>query len=115
MSASIRTHSPGGTLPYLSRGAVRLEVLDSAGRRVATVLDEEMAEGDYRIPWTASPSLASGVYYLRLTAEGDYAVYWSRSREMLNDVNSFIVLLNSCRAGVAVIFFLPEQFFPLFC
>jgi uncharacterized protein YfaS (alpha-2-macroglobulin family) len=53
-----------------ARGPVRLEVLDPAGRRVATVLDEEMAEGEYRIPWTAGGDLASGVYFLRLEAAG---------------------------------------------
>jgi hypothetical protein len=47
-----------------------LAVYDLLGRRVATVVDENLAAGEYRYPTTLS--LSPGVYVYRLTA-GDFA------------------------------------------
>ena len=56
------------TLPR--RAAVRLDVLDLAGRRLATLVDRELGPGRHRarLPGTLAASLASGTYVLRLQA-----------------------------------------------
>lgn len=59
----------------LPRGAhVRLEVLDLAGRRVATILDGNQAAGVHRLAWRpvegVGGRLAPGCYVLRLSSEG---------------------------------------------
>lgn len=46
-------------------GPVTLNVYDVSGRLVATVLDKEMAAGDYTVSFQAE-GLASGVYFYRL-------------------------------------------------
>ena len=53
-------------------GAVRLEVYDLIGRRVAVLVNENLTAGSHSISWDAS-SLSSGVYLARLvTADGVY-------------------------------------------
>lgn len=47
--------------------AVRLDVLDALGRRVATILDGAQAAGRHQATWGPG-DLASGVYLVRLTA-----------------------------------------------
>jgi hypothetical protein len=60
-------------LPEPSR--VRLEVYDVMGRKVATLVDADLAAGRYDAPWQARTDagapLASGVYLYRLRA-GDF-------------------------------------------
>jgi hypothetical protein len=51
------------------RGQVRLEVFDILGRRVAVLVDAEMAPGNHQIRFDAS-GLSSGVYLYRLNAAG---------------------------------------------
>ena len=50
---------------------VRLEVFDLQGRRVETLLDEELSPGRYRVPWDGAAGkghpTASGIYFFRLT------------------------------------------------
>ncbi len=46
---------------------VRLEVFDLLGRSVATLVNDRLAAGTYRVPFNAD-RLASGVYLYRLTA-----------------------------------------------
>ena len=46
---------------------VRLDVYDLLGRLVATLLDQELVPGDYRVAWHADDR-PSGVYYYRLDA-----------------------------------------------
>jgi hypothetical protein len=53
------------TLP--GRGAVRLEVVDIAGRRVFTRYAGELGPGRHVVPVTAQPALAPGVYVIRMT------------------------------------------------
>jgi hypothetical protein len=52
-------------------GAARLAIFDLAGRRVATVLDRELAPGVQRVDWLgrddSGNAVASGVYRYRLT------------------------------------------------
>jgi hypothetical protein len=49
---------------------VRASVLDITGRRVAALLDEDVAAGRRELTWEPR-SLAAGVYFLRLeTAAG---------------------------------------------
>jgi len=50
-------------------GAVRLDVFDVAGRRVALLADGILAAGDHRVTFVAD-GLASGVYTCRLSAPG---------------------------------------------
>ena len=62
------------TLPR--RAAVRLDVFDAAGHRVATLVDRELGPGRHRaaLPAALAASLASGVYLVRLQAGRDRAV-----------------------------------------
>jgi hypothetical protein len=46
---------------------VTLKVYDIIGSEVETIVDEKMEPGYYEYQWNAS-SLASGVYFYRLTA-----------------------------------------------
>jgi len=52
------------------RGDYRLEVFDSAGRRVSTILDDELHPGEYEMRWSAG-RLSSGNYYMRLSGRGE--------------------------------------------
>jgi predicted CXXCH cytochrome family protein len=58
---SVPVHSP-----------VRMEVFDMSGQRIATLLDQEMAPGTYRVTWNgtgaAGRTVASGVYLYRIQA-----------------------------------------------
>lgn len=51
-------------------GPVKLEVFDLMGRRVATLIDRDMAPGVYEIEWSAAETarLSSGSYVYRLQA-----------------------------------------------
>jgi hypothetical protein len=55
-----------------SRSSVRLEVFDMTGQKIATLVDEEMAPGSYRVQWDAREAhgrtVASGVYLYRIQA-----------------------------------------------
>jgi len=52
-----------------SRGSVRLDILDASGRLVETHVDEELNAGPRSCEWDAA-SLASGVYFYRLSSGG---------------------------------------------
>ena len=67
--------NPRATLRFtLTRsGAAKLELYDAAGRRVRTLLERSLDSGTHTHSLDAS-NLASGVYYLRLTAEGEAQV-----------------------------------------
>ena len=53
---------------------VRLEVFDLRGRKVHTVVDEELPAGSHAYMWggedDGARSVASGVYFVRLQADG---------------------------------------------
>ncbi len=49
------------------RSHVQLSIYDALGRRVATLVDEELAPGNYRVTFQAD-QLASGIYYYVLQA-----------------------------------------------
>jgi hypothetical protein len=50
---------------------VRIEVLDMAGRRVATLEDGDRAAGTYRVPWArAGGAVPPGLYFVRLQVAG---------------------------------------------
>jgi photosystem II stability/assembly factor-like uncharacterized protein len=53
-------------------GLVRLEIVDVAGRRVATLVDEARSRGPHTVE--VPRNLASGVYFVRLSAPGDVRV-----------------------------------------
>ncbi len=57
----------GFQIPY--RGKVTLNVFNVIGDKVATIIDNELAEGSYKINWNAS-HLISGQYYYRLQFGG---------------------------------------------
>ena len=63
--------NPSTTLVFaLSKaGPVRLEIFDTAGRRVAVLVDEERAAGEHSVLWQPR-GLASGMYFARFAAEG---------------------------------------------
>ncbi len=54
-------------------GRAIVEVFDVAGRRVNTLLDEELASGSHEVRWSGRSSaglpVADGVYFLRLSTE----------------------------------------------
>ncbi len=54
-------------LPY--RQSVRLEIHDALGRRVAVLVDEQLAAGRHELPVDAS-NWAAGLYFARVTADG---------------------------------------------
>lgn len=49
------------------RNFVKLEIFNSLGQQVTTVVDEEKEAGNYEISWDAA-GLSSGVYFYKLTA-----------------------------------------------
>lgn len=51
---------------------VKLEIYNILGQRVATVLDDNLSAGDYKVNWK-SDGFASGVYLYRLIA-GEYEI-----------------------------------------
>jgi hypothetical protein len=57
-----------------TRAVVELDVFDSRGRRVRTLLREEQVRGDHRERWdgldTHGQAVAAGVYFLRLQVAG---------------------------------------------
>lgn len=61
----------GTTIEYALREAapVRIDVLDMAGRRVATLEDGDRAAGTYRVPWTGGAT-PPGLYFVRLQVAG---------------------------------------------
>ena len=73
LTASPNPFNPRTTISFdLARaGRVRLECFDPAGRRVRSLLDVDLPPGQHRVPWDGKDgggrSLASGVYFLRLT------------------------------------------------
>ncbi len=56
---------------------VSLSIYDEAGRLVANLIDEEMAEGSYSVSWNAA-NMPSGIYFYRLSTPA-----WTQSRKML--------------------------------
>lgn len=63
--------NPATTINYTleSRTAVKLEIFDLTGSRVATLVDGVGSVGSHSIAWDAS-SMASGIYFYKLTADG---------------------------------------------
>lgn len=63
--------NPTTTLAYdlPQATALRLEVFDILGRRVAVLLDEVQAAGHHQVQWDAS-RMASGVYFARMVTHG---------------------------------------------
>ena len=68
--------NPATIIPYELAAAaqVRLEVFNSVGQRVATLVDGEQPAGAHRVRWNgtdaAGRAVAAGVYLYRLTADG---------------------------------------------
>ena len=68
--------NPSTIIPYELAAAaqVRLEVFNSVGQRVATLVDGEQPAGAHRVRWNgtdaAGRAVAAGVYLYRLTANG---------------------------------------------
>ena len=73
LTASPNPFNPRTTISFdLARaGRVHLDCFDPAGRRVRSLLDVDLPPGQHRVPWDGKDdggrSLASGVYFLRLT------------------------------------------------
>ena len=66
--------NPRVEIPFelAARGVVRVSIFDTRGRMVATLLNESVAAGSYRLPWLGTDAtghnVASGVYHVRLEA-----------------------------------------------
>ena len=54
------------------KGPVKMQLFDIDGRLVKTLVDEEMAPGQYKVVWNgenrSGSTVASGVYFVRLRA-----------------------------------------------
>jgi lysophospholipase L1-like esterase len=61
--------NPSTVLPFSlpSRSFVSLNIYDSTGRKVATILSEELPAGRYSRRWNAA-TMSSGIYFCRLQA-----------------------------------------------
>jgi Peptidase family C25/Secretion system C-terminal sorting domain/Propeptide_C25 len=59
------------------RSVVKAEVYDMLGRRVATLVQDQLSPGYHRLSWTAEG--ASGIYFLRVQAQNN----WSEVRKMI--------------------------------
>ena len=62
-NASIGFSVPGS-------GRVEIAVYDVSGRIVETIMDGSVEAGSHSLQWTPGGGIASGVYFIRLTAEG---------------------------------------------
>jgi hypothetical protein len=58
-------------------GNASLKIIDLLGREIATLVNEKLDAGTYKVDWNAS-EFPSGVYFYRLTAEG-----YGETRKML--------------------------------
>jgi len=65
---------------------VRLEIFNLLGERVAVLVDEKLAAGEYRKKWNAEQNggrrLASGIYFYRLRADNNLAK-WTTVKKMV--------------------------------
>lgn len=72
--------NPGTTITFHIPAASRvlLEIFDAAGRRIATLIDDDMEPGDHTAVWDgrmqSGVTVRSGVYFCRLRAGNDIAV-----------------------------------------
>jgi len=55
-------------VPQSSR--VRIDIFNSSGARIDTIIDEELSVGYYEIPFNAN-RLSSGVYFYRLATNSE--------------------------------------------
>ncbi len=69
LNAAPNPFNPETTLSFrlAVAGPVRLEVFDLAGRRVASLIDGDLAAGPHSVPWQPR-NLGSGIYLARLAA-----------------------------------------------
>ncbi len=63
--------NPSTTIQFAlpKRSEVMLKIFDLLGREVATLVDEELQPGEYKVVFEAE-ALSSGVYFYRINAEG---------------------------------------------
>jgi hypothetical protein len=63
----------GTTIDYelKQKSSVTLEVYNTLGQKVATLVDQEKEAGSYSVSWEAGSDLSSGVYFYRMQA-GDF-------------------------------------------
>ena len=97
--------NPATVIPYqlAAPAHVRLEIFNTLGQRVATLVDGEQAAGSYTATWTATDgagqAVAAGVYLYRLTAGGAAAT----GRMVLVDGQAGIGVGNSDRYSLPVV------------
>ncbi len=76
--------NPSTTISFVlaQPGEARLEIFDTAGRLVQTLVGSQLGAGDHQFVWTGDTvtgvEASSGLYYYRLTANGE-----SQTRKML--------------------------------
>jgi hypothetical protein len=76
--------NPATSIPYQlkERSKVTLEVYNTLGQKVATVVDAVQERGNYAANFNAT-SLASGMYFYRLTAQGASQTFVQTRKMML--------------------------------
>jgi hypothetical protein len=81
--------NPSTTIRFavLQRAVTDVSVYDVLGKKVATLASEELSPGYYDVQWNgtdaAGTSLASGMYFVRMTAVTDNASGFSAVRKIL--------------------------------
>ncbi len=49
--------------------SIRIDIIDAAGRRIATINEGSRTKGDYYVQWS-KPNLSAGAYYARMYVDG---------------------------------------------
>lgn len=62
---------------------MRLQIYDVLGRKMATLLDEQVDAGYYRVRWNAANQVASGVYFYVLDGESVEGNEFRKVKKML--------------------------------
>jgi hypothetical protein len=84
---------------------VRLDIYDARGRRVTTLIDEEMPAGPHAATWDGTDALgrpvADGVYFYRLCCNGSSNETSSRDCSLAGDTSRYISAGDGSSAGAA--------------
>ncbi len=61
---------------------VQINIYDILGRKVATLVNENLKPGEYETEWNAS-NFASGVYFYQLTVNSEQATIYSQTKKLV--------------------------------
>ncbi len=81
--------NPATTIPFAvhQTARVRIDVYDNLGRKVKTLVNEQLAPGSYRVRWDGRNDrgtlMSSGVYFYRMEIRNGDRLVFSRHRKMV--------------------------------